>query len=116
MTSRSSGTHRRRCRAMARLCIAGALLLAGCATSHNPSSAGQSQQQQALARARKLCGDFGYTPGTPDFARCAQTEYDHMALAAPTQPAPAQSDSDADGLINYMKQGPVCGQANCRAR
>ncbi len=104
---------------MARLCIAGALLLAGCATSHNPSSAGQSQQQQALARARKLCGDFGYTPGTPDFARCAQTEYDHMALAAPTQPAPAsassaaQSSSDDDWLMQYMKRGPVCRDSAC---
>ena len=122
---------------MATLRIAGALLLAGCAGKHAAPAAADQGPQQTLMRARNLCRDFGYTPGTMEFARCAQTEYDRMALAVPqpmpppvapppqaaqspppaaaSQPAP-QASSDDDWLINWLKRPPVCGQAACSVR
>jgi hypothetical protein len=127
--------------AMAMLCIAGALLLADCAGNKHAAAPPPDQgQQQTLMRARNLCRDFGYTPGTMEFARCAQTEYDRMALAAapqpmpmpqmapitpppqaaqtPAQAAPAQpqASSDDDWLVNWLKRPPVCNTAACSVR
>lgn len=129
--------------AIAAACVAVALLLGGCAGKHAQADASQQQQaqQQALDRARGLCRDFGYAPGTMEFARCAQSEYDRgwqaapsqaaappqvvvpppvvtpqaapASQAAPPQPAPqAQSDSD-DWLINWLKRPAVCRTAAC---
>lgn len=91
-----------------------------------------------MMRARNLCRDFGYTPGTPEFARCAQTEFDRMAMAAAPMPQPAplasdvpatqaqpqastarpaasqpQSDDDSDWLVKWLKRPPVCEKAAC---
>jgi thiamine pyrophosphate-dependent acetolactate synthase large subunit-like protein len=86
-----SGSFRRG--SVAAVCIAGALLLGGCAGKHAQADPSQQRQaqQQALDRARGLCRDFGYAPGTMEFARCAQSEYDRAWQAAPSQAAaPAQ--------------------------
>lgn len=70
------------------LWLAGALLLAGCGGKRVQADQSQ-QQQQALERARDLCRAFGYTPGTTEFARCAQSEYDR-GWQAPSQAAVPQ--------------------------
>lgn len=121
------------------LWIVGALLVGGCAGKHAQTDQGQAQQQQqqALDRARNLCRDFGYTPGTMEFARCAQSEYDRtaqaplpqvampQAMAAPppatapqaappqSQPQPAAKADDDDWLVRWIKRPPVCAQAAC---
>ncbi|MGO8919836.1 MAG: hypothetical protein ACLQJR_28385 [Stellaceae bacterium] len=85
MTSEAKGSVRRGQRvALVALCMGGAVLLAGCAGKHAQADQAQAQQQ-ALERARGLCRDFGYTPGTMEFARCAQSEYDRGAPAASLQ-------------------------------
>ncbi len=71
------------------LCLAGALLLPGCGGKRVQADQSQQQQQQALERARNLCRAFGYTPGTTEFARCAQSEYDR-GWQAPSQAAVPQ--------------------------
>jgi len=63
-------------------CIAAALLLAACSGKRAAPQAEQSQQM-ALERARGLCRDFGYAPGSMEFARCAQSEYDRMTGGPP---------------------------------
>jgi hypothetical protein len=129
--------------AMATLGVAAALLLADCGGRHSSPPPADQGQQQTLMRARMLCRDFGYTPGTMDFARCAQTEFDRMALsapqpmpqpmpqmapvpapqaaqsmpqAAPAQAAPQATSDDSDWMVNWLKRPPVCGQAACTVR
>ncbi len=133
--------------AIAVACIAAVLLLGGCAGRHAQSDASQTQQaqQQGLDRARGLCRDFGYAPGTTEFARCAQSEYDRawqgvpsqaaappqvvvptpvvtpqvaqppVPQAAPPQPAPQAGNDSDDWLINWMRGPPVCRTAACTA-
>jgi hypothetical protein len=89
MTSEGKASARRGQRlVIAALCVAGALLLGACAGKRvQPDQTQQRGQQQALERARNLCRDFGYTPGTTEFARCAQSEYDRESQAVPPQAA-----------------------------
>mgnify|MGYP001206771960 CR=1 FL=1 len=137
MTSVGKGSAGRGRRlAIVALGVAGALLLGGCAGKRAQADA--SRQPQALDRARGLCRDFGYAPGTAEFARCAQSEYDRgwqapsqavvppqvvvpppgapVPQAAQPQPAP-QADNDSDNwLINWLKRPPVCATAACSIR
>jgi hypothetical protein len=105
--------------------VSATLLLAACAGKHAaPADQAQQQQQQSLTSARNLCRGFGYTPGSAEFARCAQTEYDRIAAAPPAAAppaanvpaaanAPAKADDD-DWLIQYMKRPAICGRtASC---
>ena len=113
--------------AIVALCIAGPLVLAGCASER--AEAGRTQQQ-ALERARTLCGNFGYAPGTIEFAQCAQAEYDRQPATAAAQAAvppmgqpvqaqpasPPPADSSDDWLVRYLKRPPICDHAACSVR
>jgi hypothetical protein len=78
------------------LAIGLAAALGACGSRTRPAAEVDTGQRQAIERARNLCQDLGYIPGTVDFARCAQSEYDRwagpqpVATAAPVAPvAPA---------------------------
>jgi hypothetical protein len=148
MKAEGKGSARRGQRgAIAVACMVGALLLGGCAGKHVQADPSQQQQaqQQALDRARGLCRDFGYAPGTTEFARCAQSEYDRAWQAVPSQaaappqvvvptpvvtpqaaqppappspqpqPAPQAQSDSDDWLINWLKRPAVCRTAACTA-
>jgi hypothetical protein len=121
------------------LAIGLAATLAACGSRARPAAETDTGQRQAIERARNLCQDLGYLPGTVDFARCAQSEYDRFAgppLAATTAPSavavqrpapqaaapvaaasPARSDGeDEDWLVRWFKRPNVCQTANCSGR
>jgi hypothetical protein len=126
------------------LYLACALLLAACGRSGGQRVEVDQGQRQAVERARALCQDLGYAPGTVEFARCAQSEFDRYApgataatAAAPavapqpvpspapvqaarpqpaTAPTPAADSADDDWLVRWMKRPNVCQAAACSAR
>lgn len=141
-SERKMSSDRARRSAATALCVGAALLLGGCAGDRAGAVQPPPQQQQALERARGLCRDFGYTPGSAEFARCAQSEYDRgsqpgapQAAAQPgvtvppvvvptpapgPQPAPnagglppPTAADDDDWFIKWLKRPPVCNQAAC---
>jgi hypothetical protein len=57
--------------------------LGACGGRARPAADVDAAQRQAVERARNLCQDLGYIPGTVDFARCAQSEYDRLPSGAP---------------------------------
>jgi len=63
--------------------LALALSVVACGGRARPATDTDAAQRQAIERARNLCQDLGYVPGTVDFARCAQSEYDRLPLGAP---------------------------------
>lgn len=78
------------------LALSLAAALTACGGRARPdASDSETAQRQGIERARNLCQDLGYVPGTVDFARCAQSEYDRLPLGAPVasvapiQPPPA---------------------------
>ena len=110
-------------------------VLSACGGRTRPAAAeADAGQRQAIERARNLCQDLGYIPGTVDFARCAQSEYDRFAGAPPaaaaavprapqagTAPvaaaAPTRSDGDGeDWLVRWFKRPNVCQTATCSGR
>jgi hypothetical protein len=63
--------------------------LSACGSRTRPAAAEVDPgQRQAIERARNLCQDLGYIPGSVDFARCAQSEYDRWAGAPPVAAVP----------------------------
>jgi hypothetical protein len=69
------------------LAIGLAAALSACGSRTRPAAEADTGQRQAIERARNLCQDLGYIPGTVDFARCAQSEYDRWAGAPPVATA-----------------------------
>jgi hypothetical protein len=69
------------------LAIGLAAALSACGSRTRPAAEADTGQRQAIERARNLCQDLGYIPGTVDFARCAQSEYDRWAGAPPVAAA-----------------------------
>lgn len=127
------------------LAIGVAAALSACGSRTRPATEADTGQRQAIERARNLCGDLGYIPGTVDFARCAQSEYDRWAGAPPVatavpvapttaaavqRPAPqaaapgpspttssARSDGDDDDwFLRWFKRPNVCQSATCSGR
>src|SRR5215472_1545193 len=120
--------------------------LSACGGRARPAADVDAAQRQAVERARNLCQDLGYIPGTVDFARCAQSEYDRLPSGAPvasvtppgavaaqrpaspvapppqTAPAPPaasppRTDADEDDwLIRWFKRPNVCQTAACSPR
>jgi len=127
------------------LAIGLATALGACGSRTRPAAEVDTGQRQAIERARNLCQDLGYIPGTIDFARCAQSEYDRwggappIAAAAPStvpvqrpplQTAPAQQTAapvaaaapprsdgdDEDWLVRWFKRPNYCQTAACTVR
>jgi len=126
------------------LAVGVAAVLSACGSRTHPAAVeADTGQRQAIERARNLCQDLGYIPGTVDFARCAQSEYDRfagappLAATAPSAPpsavavqrpvpqaaapvaatAPTRSDGDEeDWLVRWFKRPNVCQTAACSAR
>ena len=113
--------------------IAVPLALDGCARHQARSNPQPPSQQQQIESARRLCYGLGYTPGTPEFAQCAQQEYDRTATAQaappsafePTAPVPTSATAaatapagaeDDDWLVRYLKRPNYCGQSACNFR
>jgi len=70
------------------LAIGLAAALGACGSRTRPAAEVDTGQRQAIERARNLCQDLGYIPGTVDFARCAQSEYDRWGGAPPVASVP----------------------------
>lgn len=90
------------------LCVGGSLLLGACADTNAADQ--QTPQQARVQTARQLCADLGYHAGTPEFAQCAQAEYDRLPVAA--APQPAQAD---DWFETWIHKPATCSQRACTA-
>ena len=100
------------------VCLGAMFALGACAGTQEQTA------QTQVQKARQLCLDLGYKAGTTEFARCAQSEYDRMASAAPAptstasnapaSTAPAQPQSD-DWFERWVHKPPVCDQRACSA-
>jgi hypothetical protein len=93
--------------------------LGACGSRARPATDADAAQRQAVERARNLCQDLGYIPGTVDFARCAQSEYDRLPLGAPvasvtpvTPPAAAAVQRPASPVPQPPQPAPVAQAAS----
>lgn len=83
-----------------------AAALSACGSRTRPAAEADTGQRQAIERARNLCQDLGYVPGTVDFARCAQSEYDRFAGAPPVAAAVPVAPTTAVAVQRPAPQAP----------
>lgn len=89
------------------LAIGLAAVLSACGSRTRLAAAeADTGQRQAIERARNLCQDLGYVPGTVDFARCAQSEYDRWAGAPPVATAVPVAPTTAVAVQRPVPQAP----------
>ncbi|HEV2548311.1 MAG TPA: hypothetical protein VGU20_13310 [Stellaceae bacterium] len=88
------------------LAIGLAATLGACGSRTRPVAEADTGQRQAIERARNLCQDLGYIPGTVDFARCAQSEYDRWAGTPPVATAVPVAPTTAVAVQRPAPQAP----------